>query len=486
MDKEPISSTNLMERAASEVTWWILQNMGIPQGGYIVFCGAGNNGGDGLYVATRLRTVGYKVTVWLLDQEHYSADNLLQQQKCAQHNVPVHKVQALEQVQFPDEPVLIIDALFGTGLSRPVKGLAAAIIDCINASGMPVVSIDMPSGLPADALVAADAVVVKATHTLSFEHPKYAFFLAEHGIYTGTWHLLPIGLHPAYTEIESSRYTYVTADWIGHLLPLPRPVFTHKGNYGHALIMGGSSHMSGAPLLSAEACLRSGVGLVSAAIPAAHTTALHARMPEVMYSSWQPPEQLNCTAVGVGMGWEAGDAQLKILQYLLCQTNLPLVLDATALRMVAHEQQWLTERPNGAALVLTPHPGELNALAGKKLNSVEQIEYARSLAAAAHAVVVLKGAYTRVITPGGLVYFNSTGNPGMAKGGSGDALCGLITGWLAQGLQPVAACLLGVYVHGLAGDMAAEKYGQAAFTISELIAAIPPALQQLIKNSSAE
>lgn len=484
IDKEPISSKNLMERAASEVAYWIISSELIPADGCMVLCGAGNNGGDGLYVASALHLAGIKVTVWLLDQEAYSADNLQMQQKCAQYQVPLHKVQALEQVQWPDTQVLIIDALFGTGLSRPVQGFAAELIACINASGLPVISIDMPSGLPADALVAPDAVVVQATHTLSFEHPKYAFFLAEHALYTGTWHLLPIGLHKAYTQSETSRYTFLTEALVQSLLPPARPTFVHKGLYGHALIMGGSAHMGGAAILSAEACLRSGVGLVSAVVPQPTASAMLARLPEVMCPPWQGHDTLPYTAAAVGMGWDATDANLKILQQLVCQGEIPLVLDASALRMIAREQQWLRERPSDAGLILTPHPGELAALAGKKMDSVAQIEYARNLAEMANAIVVLKGAYTRVITPGGLVYFNSTGNAGMAKGGSGDALSGYIAGWLAQGMQPIAASLLGVYVHGLAGDLAAEQHGQVAFTISDLIQTIPKAFQQ-VRNAEA-
>jgi NAD(P)H-hydrate epimerase len=252
------------------------------------------------------------------------------------------------------------------------------------------------------------------------------------------------------------------------------------------LILGGSPAMSGAVLMAAGACLRSGAGLLTVGLPQQAYTALHTRYPEAMVApaeSWmQHSLYSDKTAVVAGMGWQANDYHSRLLHWLICNVDCPLVLDATALQILAQHPNWLRERPAGAFTLLTPHPGEFRRLAGPAQNSVEQLEKAKIFASDYNVMILLKGAYTRLITPGGLIYFNSTGNPGMAQGGSGDALAGLIGGLLAQPLPPVAATLLGTYLHGLAGDVAANTYTIPGMTVTNLIECIPGAWKQLYAN----
>ena len=480
---EPIPSIDLMERAAAKVVKWILQHFPQQQC-FVLFCGNGNNGGDGLGVARMLFQSGLKVQVFLLSNSLLSSNAQENLTRLEMLNVGVERVVNPMDVGEIDKNALIVDALFGTGLSRPLQNFAATLVDIINNQPNPVISIDLPSGLPADTL-AVNAHVVKAQVTLTFQRPKFSFFLHEHSRLIGRWELLDIGLHEKFEQGVFSPYRYSDFTFVKDLLPPVRDVFSHKGNFGHSVVMGGSMGMAGALTLALKACLKSGTGLVTAHTGDECVPIIQTSVPEAMCSGSEGWNQFswfaNKTAIGVGMGWKEDDFHAKKLQWLISNVEAPLLIDAGALNLLSSQIDWLTLRPKGSVTVLTPHPGELAKLGGISKSSLHQLEKAKEIASTYGVMVVLKGAYTRVITPHGLVYFNSTGNPGMAKGGSGDVLAGLLTGLLSQGLPAVSACLLGVFLHGLAGDIAAKQCSQPAMTAVDIIDSLPKAWQTLMQ-----
>lgn len=479
---EPITSIDLMERAAHNLCMHINAMFPGRETNFWCICGTGNNGGDGLALSRLLLGLGYNVKVFLSGQGVLSTDCQTNLDRLQGKGIRVNTILTVEDLPEPASSVLIIDALYGTGLTRPVEGLHKDIIIRINSLPNQVISIDMPSGLPADGLV-ADDVVVRADYTLTIQAPKFSFFLSEHEALTGRWAVIDIGLHPGFLQLERTPYQWVDAADIPYWLPGSRNLFAHKGNFGHAVLLGGSMGMLGALIMAAQSCLRSGVGLCTAGVQDAGIPVLQAVVTEAMcapQSQWMLHEfYTGKTAVGCGMGWVADDYHGKLLQWILSNVTCPVLIDATGLRLLSQNPRWIEERPSGAATIITPHIGEFNHLTGESLNSEERLEKAKDYASAYNVFVVLKGAYTRVITPGGQVYFNSTGNPGMAKGGSGDVLAGLITGLLAQGNIPAIACLLGVYLHGLAGDLAADALTQQAMTPGEIIRYLPQGWKKL-------
>jgi ADP-dependent NAD(P)H-hydrate dehydratase / NAD(P)H-hydrate epimerase len=474
---EPISSTELMERASLKVFNWLVIKFPIKKS-FVVFCGTGNNGGDGLAVARMLKEQHFEVMVFLFNQGSMSEDCRQNLDRLEKTNCKLLPINSFEDVAGIENDAILIDALYGTGLSRPLEGAGAALIDFINTLPNTIVSIDMPSGLPADTII-ANAHAVRADFTLTFQAPKFSFFLPEHEVFTGVWHVLDIGLNPEFEHTAFTSYQFCNREFIRNITPSSRPIHSHKGLYGHAILHGGCNGMMGALIMGLRACLRSGVGLVTAAPPDDLVHIVQTAVPEAMCgvsAQWmQHAWYHRKTAVGVGMGWQQDDFHGKLLQWLISNVTAPLLLDASALNILAYNPEWLLLRPQGAMTILTPHAGEFVRLAGPVQNSIHQLERAKELASAHNVIIVLKGAYTRIITPRGLVYFNSTGNPGMAKGGSGDVLAGLIAGLLAQGIPPVNACLLGVFVHGLAGDLAAEEKTETAITAGDMIEFLPQA-----------
>jgi NAD(P)H-hydrate epimerase len=478
---EPIASIDLMERAAYAVAEWLLGQYGSEKQ-YIIFCGPGNNGGDGLAVARLLYRAGCSVQVYMLHSEKFTPD-------CAEN---LQRLQPLLQpimVRVPaDLPILpagtiAVDALFGTGLARPMEGLAAEVVNLINGGEAEVVSIDMPSGLPADGLPQGRAIV-QAHFTLSFQCPKLAFILEEAAAFVGRWHLLPIGLHTGYKPEHAAAYEWVDEPLMKDMLHLQRPVFAHKGHFGHAALLAGSPGMMGAAVMAASACVRSGAGLVTVGTAESEFAILHTAVPEAMCA---PHGALvheafyeRKTAIGAGPGWAADEYYRHLLQWLIHHVTVPLVLDATALYLLSESPAWLKARPAGSTTILTPHAGEFDRLFGACQTSLQRMHKAVGMAQEYKVIIVLKGAYTRIVTPSGLVYINSTGNPGMAKGGSGDVLCGLLTGLLAQHIPPVPACLAAVYLHGLAGNLAAAKYTQQAMTAMDMVGCLGEAWKEML------
>ena len=484
IENEPIASTELMNRAARVFTEWftgLYQDVSKP---VVIFAGTGNNGGDGLAIARYLHQLFYeaKVLVCAFDDKR-SADFETQLEQ-----LPAHQGVSVQWLSdpdgFPDIPprAIVIDALFGSGLNRPLSGKLAALVDLLNALPNEVVSVDIPSGMFADQSSAAYPVV-QAERTFSFEAPKRAFFYPENAHRVGEWNFGSIGLHPDYYSEQPTCYQYLTHEEAKKLWK-PRQKFGHKGTYGHALLIGGSYGKMGAAVLSAKSCLRAGAGLLSVCVPGVGYDIMQTSVPEAMAicdaheKKWtQTPDIQPYNAIGIGPGLGRASETASALQQLIHNATVPLVLDADALNLLARHPEWWPAIPPNS--ILTPHPGEFQRLFGSSTNDFEkndqQMEWARK-----HQVfIVLKGAHTAIATPDGQCWFNSSGNPGMATGGSGDVLTGILTGLLAQGYSPLNTCLLGVYLHGLAGDMAASELGQEALIASDLIEHLPVAWKRL-------
>lgn len=470
---EPISSLDLMERASVAITDWLLQYFEKPQP-ILVVAGAGNNGGDGLAVARLLATCGFEVEVILVNPDGKLSEDCEANRKRLVEQGRV-KISEIRNSSFViRNSSFIIDALFGSGLNRPLEGVYADVVKQINQSGAQVISIDIPSGLfGEDNITNTPENIIKANITLTLQFPKIAFLLPENEEYVGEWQVLDIGLHPdGISQIEST-YFYTDKDSIPLLKN--RGKFSHKGTYGHALFIGGSYGKMGAAVLASRACLRTGVGLLTIHTPECGVTILQTAVPEAMclpdkehsYVSLLTEDVSPYSAIGIGCGLGTEPETAKVLKHLLVETKQPLVLDADALNILAKHPDWLTLIPKNT--VITPHPKEFERITGSYKNRFEQIEIARAFSKKHCIFVVLKGAFSAVVCPDGEVHFNSTGNPGMAKGGSGDILCGMMLALLAQGYSPKESAILGVFLHGQAGDRAAADYGQTEMIGSDII-----------------
>ena len=469
MAHEPISSRSLMERAAAAFAAWLYNLVGSGSPLYI-FCGPGNNGGDGLAAARILQEKGCEVVVWLADFGlPCSVDRQLQLELLQQSSLPIHSLAPSNFPQLPAKAV-IVDGLMGTGLSRPVTGAMADCILWLNALPNLRVAIDIPSGLPVDQLPQGPAL--KADYTFSFQLPKLSFLLSSCGELAGHWTVGDIGLLPeALAQMDSQRF-WITKESVAALL-LRRSRFSHKGNMGHALLIAGSHGKTGAALLAAAACLRAGAGLLTVHIPTAGIAPLLARLPEAMISEekvlehwWTIPALDAFNALGVGPGLGNHPAGLTAFTDLLETCTKPMVLDADALNMLARKPSLLSLVPPNT--ILTPHPKEFERLFGAAASETERLQLLQRQAVEHRWVIVLKNAYTVIALPDGSLFFNSSGNAGMATAGAGDVLTGILTGLLARGYEPATAAIVGVYLHGLAGDLAAGELGQESLIASDL------------------
>jgi NAD(P)H-hydrate epimerase len=478
---EPIASIDLMERASLACFQWLLKYRN-TEASFTIFCGKGNNGGDGLAIARLLAESDHTVTVYILEFGHKGTDDF-------QTNLArLHSSKATIKFISSEESIptltigdIIIDALLGSGLNRPLEGLTASVVKHINGSGNEVVAIDIPSGLMVDSSSVGNTVVT-ATHTLSFQCYKPAFLVAENESFIGTLHILDIGLHPAFPVEHPATHRWIDHAQVQSIIR-PRKQFSHKGTYGHAAIVAGSQGMMGAATLSAKACLRSGVGKLTAHIPAVGYNIMQIAVPEAMtYTAGKEYIEMAVNleqydAIGVGPGLGQQDSHKTLLENIFQQCSKALVLDADALNVLAQHQQLFQQLPPHT--IITPHPKEFERLFGKAANDFERIQLAMRKAAELKIVIVLKGRYTLVATPEGIAWFNSTGNPGMATGGSGDVLTGIITGLSAQGYPAAQAAMAGVYLHGLAGDLAVSYSSPESLIASDIIEYLGQAFHQL-------
>jgi len=481
---EPISSIDLMERASEACVNWIVNRYN-SSSHFDVFCGTGNNGGDGLAIARLLIQQKYSVTCFIVKfSENESNDFKTNFNRLKQTNCNVQVIQTENGIPNLTEENVIIDAIFGTGLTRPVEGFTAQLIKKINSLSREVISIDIPSGLFCeDNSQNSKNAIIEATHTLSFQVGKLAFVLPENEQFCGKWDILPIGLNDEFIASLDSPYSLITEEIIKKKLN-PRSKFSHKGTYGHALIVAGSEGKMGASVLATSACLRSGVGLATAYIPQCGINILQTAVPEAMAIENIGEDCLNGEfendknlTIGIGPGIGTNASTVDFVQSVFENSNSPIVIDADALNIISKNKKLLSLLPKES--ILTPHPKEFKRLVGNFDNDTKKLEKLIAFSKEFSLYVVLKGANTAIACPNGEVFFNTTGNPGMATGGSGDILTGLITGLLAQKYTSKNATLLGVYLHGLAGDIAVKEISEEALIAGDLVSSIGKAYLQL-------
>jgi hydroxyethylthiazole kinase-like uncharacterized protein yjeF len=476
----PISSIDLMEVAGDRCYEWLLKYTDKSKKHFVI-CGTGNNGGDGLVIARLLFKIKIPVEVIILDSHTHTIDFEKNLEQLKSLSIQILILKEDEKIP-PFNNAIIIDAIFGTGLRRPVSGWIGDCIDSMNNSGCEIISIDLPAGLFADSH--SEGKIIKARHTLTFQSPKLAFFFPENEKYVGEFHILDIGLDQEFMGYVDSKKEVLEKDQVKKILK-PRGKFTHKGNYGHALLISGSKGKIGASVLAARACLRSGAGLLTVHVPQCGYEILQSTIPEAMteadknenvISESGDIEKFSSIAIGPGIGTSA--ITIKMFEEILDKSERPIVLDADALNILSMKKELLKKVP--ALSILTPHPKEFSRLAGDSSNDFERHERQIQFSMENNVIVILKGAYTCISFPGGQVSFNSTGNPGMAKGGSGDVLTGILLSLTAQGYSFEEAAILGVYIHGLAGDKAAKKKGVYSMIATDLIEALPKAFLSLM------
>jgi NAD(P)H-hydrate epimerase len=480
---EPIVSIDLMERAAGKCADWLLLN--IPDKYHFkIFCGKGNNGGDGLVIARLLHQNKKMVDVYVLEFGKPGTDDFQTNlQRLHELPVPIHFIQSTEMFPAINSNDIIIDALFGTGLNKPLDGLSSSLVQYINSSFKQTVSIDVPSGLFTDKSSKGNTVV-RATNTLTFQAYKKAFLIQENAEYIGVINVLDIGLDEKFLKKTVPPEHLLDKEIIVQIFQ-PRKPFAHKGTYGHALIAGGSHGKIGAVQLAVNACLHSGAGLVTAFVPRCGYTVLQTSLPEAMVMTDEdesmitglPSELEKYAAIGIGPGMGTNKLTRNALIDLIKSSPKKLVIDADGLNSIALQPEVLSFLPVNT--ILTPHPKEFERLFGASENDFERIEKARQKSTEHNIIIVLKGHHTAIALPDSSLYFNSTGNAGMAKGGSGDVLTGIITAFCAQSYTPAQAALLGVYLHGLAGDYATAELSQEVMTATDLIKFLSNAFLQL-------
>lgn len=480
--QRPVDSVDLMEEASIALIHAFFEEIGNDKVcKWLILAGKGNNGGDGLAVARLLNEKGENVEVALA----FPKEKMTEETRINLERLPkeVH-VKSLNSVSdlnldVENESTIVIDALLGSGVRGEVREPLASIIKDINAAGVRIWSIDLPSGMstePAGSenLESRFDTVICAEKTFTIAFPKLSMMFPETGSCAGKIITVPLNLDSQYLEHSSSRYFWVDSETVRKIEKKhPRTEFMHKGNAGHALLVCGSVGMAGAAVLSSGGALRSGCGLVTLHLPSSERSVVHQVHPAVIVSGDpsshfsrlpEHPEKYTAAGAGCGMGQneESADALLRLMEW-----GLPMVLDADALNILASHPDFFRAVPEGS--VLTPHIGELKRLVGKWKNLEDKLSRVVKLASRLNCCIVVKGAHTMTVTPDGRMLFNGNGNPGMAKGGCGDVLAGLITGLLAYGYSAEDAAVLGVWRHGAAGDAAAKIYGEDAMNSEDLL-----------------
>lgn len=480
---EPIASIDLMERASAAFVDEFLQK--VPVGTRVtVVSGPGNNGGDGFAIARMLLARGFEVSSFLVNISPKLSED------CAINLERLREISKVQPIQGPADinvtDGIVVDAVFGSGLNRPVDGLAGEVIEQINASGLPIVSVDIPSGLFADE-VNLVGEIIRASATITFQLPKLTFLIPESGRFVGEWYAADIGLSAEFINGQDGMYSLIDASDVSAALPV-REKFGHKGSYGRVQLVAGSLGKMGAACLCGEACLKSGAGLLTIHVPGVGLNVVQTVLKEAMATAdvcethvSDIPLLQNTDVICLGPGLGTADETANALRELLKKTRVPMVIDADALNIIAKSPELLEHIPEGS--VLTPHVGEFERLFGKQPDGLARIEKMTEITVTNRLVVVLKGAHTAVSDESGQVFFNTTGNSGMATAGSGDVLAGVIAGLMAQGLSGKDAAIGGVFLHGMAGDFAENKVGKMSLMASNLLNELHQAISNVTITS---
>lgn len=479
IEHEPISSYNLMGRAVQRLFNEILPLLEKDRK-IIIVAGPGNNGGDALVLAKTMCLISLPIEVFLFHNGKLSADCNQAKTDAEAYGIDI-KVNNIDQLS-PTEADIVIDGLFGAGLTREVTGLYAEVIYKLNASGAKIWAIDIPSGLMGEDNSSNGDAIIQAERTFTFQQPKLSFFFAENDKYVGTLHVINIDLHPDAIANTETEYTLLEPN----LVKLnPRKKFSHKGTYGHGLLIAGKYGMAGAAILSSRSALRMGIGLLSTHIPSQIYNILQTSVPEAIIDIdknqacfSEIPDISHYSAIGIGPGLGTSEESYLAFKDLLrhCNASTPMVVDADALNIIGLHKELLEQLP--ANTIITPHPKEFDRICGNSKNAYERLCKGIELAQKYQIIVVIKGANSSIIYPDKKVVFNCTGNPGMATAGSGDVLTGIILSLLAQHYPAEKAAQIGVYLHGLAGDIAAEELSEESVIASDLIDYLPKAIKR--------
>ncbi|OPY58015.1 MAG: Bifunctional NAD(P)H-hydrate repair enzyme Nnr [Pelotomaculum sp. PtaU1.Bin035] len=490
----------LMENAGRQVVEVIGDVLGIVRGKVVtVFIGKGNNGGDGLVIARHLLNMGAEVKVLALaGVEEITGDaavNLEIWRKMGQKIYSLHHGDGINIVRLIlMNSELIVDAIYGTGFRGKMEEKVGRIVEVLNGSGKPIIAVDIPSGLEANT-GRVNEPCIQAAHTVTFALPKLGLILEPGADYAGELHVADISIPSVLLEKEAPQRYLITEELVRDWLP-PRPSAAHKGDFGRVLVVAGSRGMTGAASLVGEAALRSGSGLITVAVPETLHDILEAKLTEVMTVPLPDTgngnlslgarqrilsllEGVNVLALGPGLSTEPEVATM--VRELLPLVRVPCVLDADGLNALAGNVEIL--RKIQTPVVITPHPGEMARLMGVTTREIQEdrLSVASKAAASWNVVALLKGARTVVAAPGGAIYINPTGNPGMATAGSGDVLTGIVASLISQGLDPALAASAGAYIHGMAGDMGAREKGMIGLTAGDIITYLPAAIREIFE-----
>jgi len=484
MEKQNITSDALMERAAVQIFSWMHLRM---QGDAVkihIFCGIGNNGGDGIALARHLQEHGYNIAVYVVNySEKRSKDFLINLDRLKGQKIWPTYIASDGELPEIDPDDIIVDAIFGIGLNRTPDDWIIALISHLHDSKAFILSVDLPSGLFTDRVPENKEAVIRAHYVLSFQTPKLVFFLPETGIYVAQWELLDIGLAPEFLTKEETAFALIGKN---EVLPMyrPRQKFSHKGIYGHALLIGGSYGKIGAVKLASAAALKIGSGMVTSYLPGCGYHVLQSSLPEAMVITDGERTISNITfditpsVIGIGMGMGTAAETVKAFATLLKNNTIPLVIDADGLNILASHKDLLSALPKQS--VLTPHPKELERLIGTWKDDFDKLDKVKAFSKEFDCIVIIKGAHTITVYQD-KGYVNTTGNPGMATAGSGDVLAGIVTGMIAQGYTPLPAAIFGVYLHGKSADLRIDFTGYQALIASDLVEGIGNAYLDLFK-----
>lgn len=489
--RQNISSTELMERAGTQIFNWMHLRMQGAQVPIHVFCGIGNNGGDGLVLARHLHTHGYNVFTYIVNYSDKRSDDFLENYERIKSSSKNWPDVLSENSEFPKigPDDIIVDAIFGIGLNRPPAKWIKDLFAHFKSSKAFTLSIDIPSGLYTDAPVASEEDVIQAQYTLSFQSPKLVFFLPETAQFTQQWEVLDIGIDRDYLKSVKTDAMLIGKH---EVLPFykPRLKYSHKGTYGHALIIGGSYGKIGAVQLCSHSALSTGAGAVTAFVPKCGYNSLQTALPELMLITDDHHEEITAikynikpNVIGIGPGLGQSDKTFKAFEEFLKSNQTPLVIDADALNFLSKSTSLLDLIPERS--VLTPHPGELKRLIGSWTDDFDKLEKTKQLSKKHNLIIIIKGAHTITVDQD-LMYINTTGNPGMATAGSGDVLTGIITGLIAQDYKPLEASLFGIYLHGKAGDLVLEELGYQSLLARHIIKGLPKAYLNLFEQPDQE
>ncbi|HPW65706.1 MAG TPA: NAD(P)H-hydrate dehydratase [Salinivirgaceae bacterium] len=481
---EPIKSIDLMERAATNLFYKLVSEHGYKK--FLLLAGPGNNGGDAVALFRMLVESGLQASLIILNEtDNFSEDCLLNIQRLKEKNIEFLCCKTFFDFPKIDKESIIIDGIFGSGLNKPIKGFYADIIEHINKLPNHKVAIDIPSGLFSDNNRDNHGAIIMANETYTLQIPKLAFFFAENSKYVGDLSIIDIGLHPKAIELAETKYFLTEPDDIDNLY-IPRPKHTHKGNFGHTLVVAGNEGKYGAMILCASACLRSGAGLVSVFTNRNGELVLNSSIPEAMtisnLSDLTRDGMERFTSIGIGPGIGVSNESETMLLNIIKNYNKPIVLDADALNLVAKNRNILEFIPKES--IFTPHVGEFDRLFGKCNDTLERIEKASDFCKKQNMLLVLKGKNSAVVDQQGNVHFNATGNQGMSTAGSGDVLTGIISGLLSVGYKPKNATLLGVWLHGKAGDKALDKESYESLIATDIIKSLGTAFKTITPNKS--